>query len=277
MSSSSSSSRRTTLRATFDVAAASYQQARPEYPAALFDDLVSLCDISPSSHLLEIGPATGKATLPLARRGATITCVELGASLAAVCRANLAAFPRVAVINADVESWAPSYASRFDSARFDVVFAATAFHWLDPATRYATAATLLRPGGYFAFWDTEHVFPDGGDGFFQNIQPVYEEIGEKQVLAWPRPGELADSSSEILACGFFESVTVRRHDWESVHTVDSYIELLDTFSGHIAMSPAQRGRLYGAVRALVAARPDGLLRRHNESVLHIARTARARR
>ena len=72
------------LRQTFDAAAARYDRVRPEYPGALYDDLVTLAGLTPGDHLLEVGCATGKATRPLARRGYRITCVELGAELAAV-------------------------------------------------------------------------------------------------------------------------------------------------------------------------------------------------
>jgi 16S rRNA A1518/A1519 N6-dimethyltransferase RsmA/KsgA/DIM1 with predicted DNA glycosylase/AP lyase activity len=37
----------------------------------------------------EVGCATGKATLPLARRGFALTCVEFGPALAAEARRNL--------------------------------------------------------------------------------------------------------------------------------------------------------------------------------------------
>jgi hypothetical protein len=47
--------------------------------------------------------------------------------------------------------------------------------------------------------------------------------------------------------------------------------LLDTFSGHIAMADGQRERLYGAIRARLAERPDRMLRRHSGAVPHIAR------
>jgi hypothetical protein len=49
-----------------------------------------------------------------------------------------------------------------------------------------------------------------------------------------------------------------------------YIDLLNTFSGHIAMEAWQRDGLYGEIRRRLAARPDGLLRRHWGAVLHIA-------
>jgi protein-L-isoaspartate O-methyltransferase len=74
-------------RSTFDEAAELYDRARPGYPAALFDDLVELAGIGPGSRVLEIGPGTGQATVPLAERGCRIVAVELGPQLAAVARA----------------------------------------------------------------------------------------------------------------------------------------------------------------------------------------------
>ncbi len=70
------------LSQTFDRAAESYDRIRPDYPEALFDDLTALAGLRPGDHLLEVGCGTGQATLPLARRGFRVTCVELGAGLA---------------------------------------------------------------------------------------------------------------------------------------------------------------------------------------------------
>jgi cyclopropane fatty-acyl-phospholipid synthase-like methyltransferase len=71
------------LRTTFDSAADLYQRARPEYPEALFDTLAELAGLGAGDRLLEVGCATGKATIPLARRGFRITCIEIGPRLAA--------------------------------------------------------------------------------------------------------------------------------------------------------------------------------------------------
>ncbi|HEV2933936.1 MAG TPA: hypothetical protein VGY96_12455, partial [Streptosporangiaceae bacterium] len=56
------------LRETFDQAGEIYDRVRPDYPETLFDDLVELAGLVPGDRLLEVGCATGKATLPLARR-----------------------------------------------------------------------------------------------------------------------------------------------------------------------------------------------------------------
>jgi SAM-dependent methyltransferase len=261
------------LRATFDSAASLYQQARPEYPSELYDELVRLAALQPGDRLLEVGCASGKATVPIARRGFSITCIELGSALAAEARRNVAHFPGVQVINAPFESWQPP-----NGRAFALVFAATAWQWLDPALRYRKAWTLLRPGGHLAFWDATHVFPAGGDPFFGEIQEVYDEIGEGDPGAgWPPPSEMPDSRAQIEASGLFEDMTVRHFDWEITYTAEEYIGLLDTFSGHIAMAPWQRNRLYGEIRRRLAERPSGRLRRHWGAVLHVARRSDASR
>jgi SAM-dependent methyltransferase len=185
-------------------------------------------------RLLEVGCASGKATLPLARRGFRVACVEIGPDLAAAARHYLAGFPGVEIIESAFETWRPP-----GGDRFDLVFAATAWHWIDPAMRYQRAWELLRPGGHLAFWTASHAFPDGGDPFFLEIQAVYDEIGEglPEDATWPRPGDLPDDRGEIERSGLFEDVVVRHFDWEVSYSAEEYLALLDTFSGHIAMKP----------------------------------------
>jgi SAM-dependent methyltransferase len=255
------------LRQTFDRAAESYQRARPDYPGELFDDLIRAAGLAPGDRLLEVGCATGKATVPLARRGFRITCVELGPELALAARRNLAGLG-AEVIEGRFEDWRPT-----PGVRFDLVFAATAWHWVDPAVRYAAAWRALRPGGHLAFWSAAHVFPDGGDPFFREIQDVYDEINEglPPGAGQPRPGELAEHTAEIEASGLFDVVHIRHFDWERVYDAEGYIDLLNTFSGHIAMEGWQRERLYGEIRRRLGERPDGTVRRHWGAVLHVAR------
>jgi len=296
-------SERERLRATFDAVAEEYQEARPEYPEALYEALISLTGVvAGRDELCEVGCATGKATLPLARRGFAISCVELGGALAARARRNLAGFERVRVAHADFESWdggvgdgdagswdggvgdgdlesgTPGQAAgtvRDDGVGgFGLVFAATAWHWIDPAVKYRKAWSLLRPGGHLAFWTATHVVPEaGGDPFFAQIQEVYEEIGSGMPADWtsPTPATLPDSRAEIVASGLFTDVAVRRFDWEIRYTADEYIRLLETFSSNLSMEPWQRGRLYGEIRRRLAVRPDGRLRRHWGTVLNVAR------
>ena len=255
------------LRLTFDSVAGRYHAARPDYPDALYDELIALAGLRPGDRLLEIGCATGKATIPLASRGFRLTCVELGPELACAARANLAGFPEAEVITGQFETWQPP------EPGYALVFAATAWHWLDPAVKYRRARDVLRPGGHLAFWSATHVFPAGGDSFFRDIQPVYDEIGESLPAdkLWTEPGRVPDSAAEISASGYFTEVRTSQFDWETSYDAEGYIRLLDTFSGHIAMQDWQRDRLYGEIRRRLADRPDGLVRRGWGAVLHVAR------
>lgn len=257
------------LRSTFDRVASRYDDARPGYPAEVYADLIALTGVGPSARLLEVGCGPGKATLPLARMGFAITAVELGPALAAEARRRLGGFPLVSVVTSSFEDWAAP-----PGTRFDLVYAATAWRWVEPESGYAKAATLLAPGGHLAVWNAEHAFPAGFDPFFTEIQQVYDALGEGDGAPWPPPppeDQPDGTAAEFAESGLFEVVGTRRHVWALRYTAAEYIALLDTFSGHIAMAPGNRAHLYREVRRLLAARPDGRLTRHWSAVLTVGR------
>jgi SAM-dependent methyltransferase len=258
--------KRETLRRTFETAADLYDAARPSYPDELFNDLVSLASLEPGDRLLEIGSATGKATRPLLERGFSVICVEMGAQLAERARRNLAGLP-VEIHVDPFETWDG------EPETFDLVYAATAWKWVDPAIRYRKAHQLLRPGGHLAFWSALHAFPQGFDPFFSEIQEVYDAIGESHPDQWPPPppDEIPGDRAEIEASGLFEGVEVRRYVWEKSYTAEEYIALLNTFSGHIAMEEAKREHLYSEIRQRIDRRSDARVSRHWYAILHVAR------
>jgi len=256
------------LKVTFESIAERYHAARPDYPDQLFDELVASASLSPGARLLEVGPGTGKATIPLAERGFTITALELGPDLAAAARRNLAEYDRVEVVQQAFETWQPP-----EGEPFDLVYSATAWHWIDPIVGYQRAWRALRPGGHLAVWAAEHVLPpDDVDPFFREIQNVYDEIGEgvPPGTEFPVPGNLPTHRAAIEASGLFAVTTTREFIWSRWYTAEEYIALLGTFSGHIAMADWQRDRLFGEIRRRLAARPDGTVLRHWGGALEIA-------
>jgi protein-L-isoaspartate O-methyltransferase len=247
-------------RATFDRAAELYERARPGYPDELIDDVVALAELRPSSRVVEIGCGTGKATLPLAGRGLRITCVELGASLAAIAQRKLAPFPGVEIVNADFETWRP------ERADYDAVVAFTAFHWIPPELRYPSVAAVLREGGALAVAMVHHVVAEDADPFFLEVQADYDAVG-KGGDSPSRPEGVEDFGAEMEASGLFRVVAERRYRWEMEYTADAYVDVLGTYSDHLMQEKETRERLFDLIRARIG---DNTVRKSYLATLDVA-------
>jgi SAM-dependent methyltransferase len=262
--------RRDALRETFEEVPELYDRARPVYPRALLDDLVDLTDLPKGGRILEIGPGTGQATLPLAERGFLITGIELGEGLASVARRKLRAYRNVEIIHGAFEAWKPL------NQPFDAVVAFTAFHWLDPEVRFKKAAEILREAGALAIVTTKHVRVAGGDDFWVDVQQDYDAIDPSDDNAPPpHPDDVKDIGGEIAASGYFENIASRRYLWDVVYTADEYINVLDTYSGHRRIEPERRQRLYDAIRRRIEARPDRNVTKTYLAILNVAQLNRS--
>ncbi len=258
---------RVRLRETFNQAAELYYRARPGYPPALFDELAAVAGLGPGCRVLEIGCGTGQATVPLAERGCHIVAVELGAELAAVARRNLERFPHVEVVVAAFEDWP------LPPGPFDVVVAATAWHWLDPAVRVGKVAEALRPGGALATVSTHHV-AGGTQAFFVEVQACYERWDPETPpggVRLPTAAEVPQDSQELERSGRFGPVVVRRWEWERSYSTAAYLEVLRTYSGHRAMAPAAQRGLLGCIAELIETRFGGQISKRYLTELHVAR------
>ena len=255
------------LGMTFDSAADLYQQARTEYPEHLYEAMIAAARLGADDRLLEVGCASGKATLPLARRGFRITCVEPGPALAAAARRNLASFPA---------SGSSRARSRTSTPRARAVRSGVRGHRLALARSsgslpaHVGVAAAGRPRGVLGC----HARLSGGRGQILRGPAGGLRRDRRRPARGgdvPPAGRVADQREDIEGSGLFEPVLVRHFDWEVTYDADGYIGLLDTFSGHIAMEPWQRRRLYSEIRRRLDERADGLLRRGWGAVLHVAR------
>ena len=251
---------------TFDEIAELYDQGRREPPSWLYDTLFSFSGLDPvRTRILEIGCGTGKSTLPVARRGCHVVALEMGSNLGRRARQHLAAFPNVQIITTRFEDWVAT-------ETFDIVLAITAWHWLDPDVRYQRAAAALKAGGILAFSISEHVFPPGYDPFFEQIQDSYESIGVGR-LPWPAPPPemIPDDRPEIEQTGLFDDIRVVRKLWTEEFNAEEYVALMRTASDHNLLDRKKREWLFDQMRRLILARPAGLIRKHNLTLLHLAR------
>lgn len=265
-----------TARRTFNQVATLYDEARPGYPAAVFEDLVALAQLAPTAQLLEIGAGTGHATLPLAQRGFRIDCIELGEAMAERARARLASFPGVTVTVADFDRWSADRPEA--AARYDLGFAATAYHWLDPSTRVQRIAALLGPGGHIAIFRNHHVASEEDAVFEAAVERVYEDVlGEnrKANRGLPRPGQIVPTESgEWLASGLFRSAATRTYRWSERLSATDYTRQLATHSDHLLLSEPVRVRLLEELRTLIDRRFGGVAGKHYVTLLQVAEKIR---
>ena len=255
------------LRQTFDRIAQQYDENRPSYPAEIFDDVLAISGVTADSRLLEIGYGTGHATQVFASRGMQIHGVDPGENMAAVARRRLARFPRVTVEVVDFENWAAS-------SRYDLVYAATAFHWLDPATRQQKIATLLQPGGWLAVWRNRHIRNGSSDDFLDEAQKIYTSVAPELSLErgqLPGPDEIVAIEKEEFSPVIFDEAVTRVHFWSRAYSAAQYVDLLNTHSDHQLLPADRRQQLFDQLATLIDARYGGSVVKDYATVLQMVR------
>ncbi|MEV7621716.1 class I SAM-dependent methyltransferase [Actinoplanes sp. NPDC089786] len=258
------------LRETFNEDAERYDRARPRYPAQMFDDLAAV-GVAPGARVLEIGCGTGQATVPLAERGYRIVAVELGPDMAAVARRNLAGSDSVEVVTAAFEEWP------LPAEPFDLVFSATAFHWIDPAVRVSKSADALRPGGLLATVGTHHIA--GGtwtEAFFVEIQKLYERFDPSTPPALRLEGaqDIPEDDRELTSSERFGPASFYRYEWELPYSTADYLDLLLTYSGHRALPAAQQSALLNSIARLIDVNYGGQVVKRYLTELRLAELVR---
>jgi len=221
----------------------------------------------PGAEVLEVGAGTGQATRGLLEHGWRVVAPEPGRQLAVVARRVLAGRGEVDLVVSPFERW------QADGRTFDVVLAATSWHWLDPRVAHRRAAELLRPAGCLAIVTTEHVLPPDGDDFLRQVQRVYEEVGPGDGQGGPRPpgAVKAPDVAAMRDSGLFAEPIVHRYVWGQEYTSEQYLALLSTYSGHIAAAPQRRTTSFTRIRELIDARPSATVRKHHLTMLQAAR------
>lgn len=122
----------------FSGISAGYQAFRPGYPAALFDWLASVAPRR--ERAVDLGCGNGQASVGLAAHFAEVIALDPSAEQIA----HAAPHPRVTYRVASAE------ATGLPAACADLVVAAQALHWFDPARLHPELARLARPGAVFA-------------------------------------------------------------------------------------------------------------------------------
>ncbi len=213
--------------ASFNGAAETYDKMRPGYVPALYQEIFTYLPLSAESRVLEVGTGTGQATRPILETGCTLIAVEPGDKLAQTAGEKFRAYPNFSVENTTFE------ALSLPEGSFDLIFAATSFHWIPPEVGYPKVLRLLKPGGAFARF-ANRPRPEPGPlndtiqalyDFYMPLSKAPKPFGESEAQ------EIADIGKEY---GFTD---IRVHLYHRIRTFspEEYVQLLGTYSDHLAL------------------------------------------
>jgi SAM-dependent methyltransferase len=221
----------------FGAIAESYERHRLGYPDELIDIALGYAR-RPVRTALEVGAGTGKATRLFAAHGIEVTALEPDTAMAQLLARETRGLPVTAIVT--------TFEAFHTESRFDMVYAAAAWHWTDRVTRWAKAVELLVPGGVLVLFGRPAELKD------PDLFAAVEEI-EKRVL----PADSADMhpwSIEEMA-GADGLADVERQELRSVAmtTAEDFVARLATTSPYLRLAPEQRAE---ALRQVRAALPD---------------------
>ena len=233
------------LGKAFDRVPDLYDTHRPGYPEEMIQEVLRFSNIPERGSILEIGCGTGQATKPFAERGYTMTCLDPGPNTAEKARQKFRHCPNIIIVTATFESWQAAQ-------MYDLIIAATSFHWVTPGLRFTKSAEGLRPGGTLALLYNSHVAKDSG--FFLEAQAIYDRIapGLRAKKAKPSGSPATEAGMEL-----FDKPVLKYYDWEKQFSAEDYVSHLATFSDHISLPGTQRDELFRELRALINSKYNG--------------------
>jgi len=254
------------LKVIFDQDPELYDEMRPGYPEELIEDILSISKIHQDGRILEIGSGTGQATMPFAKRGYSILCLEIGENLASFATEKFRDYPKVEIKTVSFEEWEPQ------GEYFDLVISASAFHWIPPEMAYPKVAQVLKDSGCIVVFTHHRPYPY--DDFFYKMQKVYKSV----VPEWEDPTKGKTSEDTISSTeeymnntGLFEKVTVKRYLWSQEYSAEQHLKLLNTYSDHRNLEEEKRQRLFNELREFIKQEYGGKVTRPYLTVLYIAK------
>jgi len=240
---------------TFNTNAEQYEKSRPKYHKSILNIVSSVIEMNSSTRILEIGCGTGQATELFANTNACIHSIDIGEKLIEICKTKFRNYP-------NIEFEVIQYENYQSSIKYDLVFSATAYHWIMQPDGDIRTYNLLSDTGVFALFRNYHF--NHNDGFFIESQPIYEKYMGKRETA-------ENDNYTKMNTELFEKVCSYDYFWRENYSIDDYIKLISTYSDHIALKKEDRDGLFFELIDLAESKYNGSIEKNYQLHLEIGR------
>lgn len=234
------------LSATFDTVVSKYDKMRPGYVPELFKTVFEYIHIGENSRVVEVGSGSGQATEPVLKTGCELIAAEYGENFSGFLIEKFKDYPKFSVRTGKFEE------IDFPSDSFDLIFSATAFHWVPEETGYKKVFDMLKPGGAFARFANRPQNCKNDPELGAEIQALYNEYYNRQnniksgTKRWFTE-EDAKAISLIPVKYGFTDIQCHLFYRERVFSASEYIQLLGTYSDHIAIEERIRNVFFSKI------------------------------
>jgi len=230
------------LETTFNSVYTEYDRWRPTYVKELYEDIFNVKEITTSSNVLEVGIGTGQATLPILETNCSLTAIELGAQLAEFSKYKYKNYAKFNVKNLVFQDF------ECPSNSFDLIFSATAFHWIPEDIGYTKVFDILKSGGVFARF-ANHPYKDmKRNSIHIAFENIYAKYFPGSLAGDEYSEENAKNIADIASKYGFIDISYSLYHRTRTFTADEYTSLLGTYSDHIAIEQTTRIKFFDEIR-----------------------------
>lgn len=230
-----------------------YEVARPGYPAELYRDIIEFSALHEGAKILEIGAGPGQATEYFVKNRYDITALEISEKQTQFLRNKFARFRNFHCIDSIFENFVST------EGTYDLIFSATAFHWIEPAIGYPKAYKLLKKSGVMAvFWHLASIIEPETE-MLRNIRDIYRTYAPEldDYISREEGEELHMLRiTQIQTEGLFHNPVTKTYCWDDEYSTERYLKLMNSYSDFHAISDDARKAILRQVAAYID-RNDG--------------------
>lgn len=246
---------------------AAYDRARPAYPEWVWEMLRDQCDLKSGTRTFEVGAGAGLATQHLLTAGADpLVAIEPDARSAAYLRASLD-YPAL-----DVRVMAFEDVD-LEPRAFDLGFAGTAFHWIEPDAGLAKVGLALQPGGWWTVVWNVFGDPERDDPFHEATDLLLNGVSspsDGQDGALPYALDILARRRELERCGLFDLIEHRLEPWTLTLDASGVRALYATYSNLTVRGPDEQEKLLDGLAEIAERQFGGIVQRNIVTAMYVA-------